>query len=83
VHPDAGTGSDTWYFYLEPKSCALVGHRFHHDEAKRDVEYAVLSDEISGQGLRLPRLRKWYSNQDDQWFVTHTVESIEALASDR
>jgi hypothetical protein len=80
---DVGVGSDTWYFYLDAKNCALVGHRFYHDEAKQDGEYAVLSGEISGQGLRLPRIRKWYRNQDDQWFITHTVESIEALASDR
>lgn len=73
-----GVGKDTWYFYLDSKTCALVGHRFYHDEATRDGEYAVLSDEIAGQGLRLPRVRKWSSNQNGEWFITHTIESIEA-----
>jgi hypothetical protein len=75
---EQGVGSDTWYFYLDPKTCALVGHRFYHDEAAGDGEYTVLSGEITGQGLRLPRLRKWHRNRDGEWFITHTIESIEA-----
>ena len=75
---EQGVGSDTWYFYLDPKTCALVGHRFYHDEAAGDGEYTVLSGEVAGQGLRLPRLRKWHRNRDGEWFITHTIESIEA-----
>lgn len=75
---EASVGSDIWYFYLDRSTCALVGHRFYHNESARDGEYAVLSNEISGQGLRLPRVRKWYRNKDDEWFITHTIESIEA-----
>jgi hypothetical protein len=48
------------------------------DEAARDGEYAVLSEEVAGQGLRFPRIRRWHRNQDDEWFITHTIESIEA-----
>ena len=76
---DVAVGRDTWYFFLDPKTCALTGHRFHHNEAMGDGEYAVLSGETVGEGLRLPRVRKWYRNQDDQWFITHTIESIEGL----
>jgi hypothetical protein len=75
---EEGVGKDTWYFYLDPKTCALVGHRFYHDGAARDGEYAVLNDEIAGQGMRVPRVRKWHKNQDGEWFITHTIESIEA-----
>jgi hypothetical protein len=78
---DSAVGTDTWYFYLDPNTCALLGHRFHHDDAARDGEYAVLSDEIRGMGLRLPRVRKWYGNQDGKWFITHTIESIESIDS--
>jgi hypothetical protein len=75
---DAGVGTDTWYFYLDRETCALIGHRFYHDESARDGEYAVLSEEISGQGLRLPRVRQWYTNKDDQPVITHTILSIVA-----
>jgi Family of unknown function (DUF6503) len=74
---EAIVGGDTWYFYLDRNTCALVGHRFYHNESARDGEYAVLREEVAGQGLRLPRVRKWYRNQDDEWFITHTIESIE------
>jgi hypothetical protein len=73
---EQGVGSDTWYFYLDPRTCALVGHRFYHDEAAGDGEYTVLSGEVAGEGLRLPRQRKWHRNRDDEWFITHTIESI-------
>ena len=75
---DQSVGSDTWYFYLDRQTCALVGHRFYHNESIDDGEYAVLNEEVSGQGLRLPRVRKWHRNQDGEWFITHTVLSIEA-----
>ncbi|HEY7862744.1 MAG TPA: hypothetical protein VIE39_03740, partial [Thermoanaerobaculia bacterium] len=75
---DGTVGTDRWFFYLDPETCALLGHRFFHDEAARDGEYTVLSGEIEGQGLRLPRVRKWYTNKDAEWIITHTVESIEA-----
>jgi len=75
---DAGVGSDIWYFYLDLETCALVGHRYYHNESKGDGEYGVLSEEVSGQGLRLPRVRKWYRNQGNELFITHTVQSIAA-----
>lgn len=75
---DASVGSDTWYFFLDRETSALVGHRFHHDESAADGEYAVFSEEISGQGLRLPRVRRWYRNKGDGPVITHSVLSIAA-----
>ena len=73
---DAAVGSDTWYFFLDPETCALVGHRFYHDEPAGDGEYAVFSEEVSGQDLRLPRVRRWYTNKDNKPVITHTLLSI-------
>ena len=75
---DEKVGSDTWYFYLDRRTCALVGTRFYHDESAGDGEYSVLSEDVSGQGLRLPRVRKWYKNQGDELFITHTILSVVA-----
>src|SRR5262245_43378619 len=69
-------GKDTWYFFFSPDTCSLEGHRFHHDEAKGDGEYAVLSEEATGQGLRLPRVRRWYTNNGGEPVITHTIVSI-------
>lgn len=73
---DEEVGGDTWYFYLERDSYALIGYRFYHDESKNDGEYIVLEGEAEGAGLRLPRHRKWYRHQDDGYLGTDTIESI-------
>ncbi len=72
---DESVGKDTWYFYLDRETHALVGHRFHRASAG-DGEYTVFSEELSGQGLRLPRVRKWHKNRGDELFITHTILSI-------
>jgi hypothetical protein len=76
---EENVGSDTWYFYLDPKTGALVGHRYYHDEAAGDGEFAILSEETTGQGLRLPRIREWRHNRGGDRLITHTVESITPL----
>jgi len=75
---DADVGSDTWYFFLDRDTCALVGHRFHHDESAGDGEYAVLTEEISSRGVRLPRVRQWYSNRGKVPVITHRILSLVA-----
>jgi hypothetical protein len=75
---DKSVGSDTWNFYVDRKTFALVGHLVHRDQSAGDDEYAVLSEEVSGQGLRLPRVRKWHKSQGSEWFITHTIQSIAA-----
>lgn len=74
-----GVGSDTWYFYLDRGTPALVGYRFYHDEAKVDGEYILLEGETTGGGLRLPRKRSWFTNQDRKHLGTDTLTTIEPL----
>jgi hypothetical protein len=61
---DESVGSDTWYFYFDQLTYALVGYRFYHDEAKRDGEYIVLEGETEASGLKIPTKRAWYVNAD-------------------
>jgi hypothetical protein len=72
-------GKDTWYFYLDPSSYALVGYRFYHDETANDGEYILLEQEVETEGLRIPRVRAWYTNADKKYLGTDTLESIERL----
>ncbi|HBL29205.1 MAG TPA: hypothetical protein DD490_20430 [Acidobacteria bacterium] len=74
-----GVGSDTWYFYLDRETSALVGYRFFHDEAKGDGEFIPLEGETTGGGLRLPRQRSWFTNQDRKLLGTDTLVAIEPL----
>ncbi len=59
---DEAVGKDTWYFYVDPHTYALVGCRVYHDESKNDGEYLVFEGEVAQDGLRLPKSRAWYTN---------------------
>lgn len=77
VQYDPGVGSDTWYFYFQPSTHALVGYRFYHDESQNDGEYIVLQNEVQGHGMRLPKSRAWYTHQGDEWLGTDHLLSIQ------
>ena len=70
---DPETGSDTWYFYFNPETFALSAYQFFHDPAKNDGEYILLEGEAQVGGMRLPRTRKWYTNQGDRYLGTDTL----------
>lgn len=76
---DPTVGTDTWYFYFDPSSHALIGYRFYHDEAANDGEYIVLDREVEGGGLRLPKVRAWYTHGDERLLGTDTIQAIERL----
>lgn len=80
---DPEVGGDTWYFYFDPSTYALTGYRFYHDEAANDGEYILLDREQEGAGLRLPKVRSWFTHADDELLGTDTVRSIERHAVDR
>jgi hypothetical protein len=64
---DENVGSDVWYFYLDPATHALVGTRFYHDESKNDGEYLTFERETEHEGIRLPKIRKWYYNSSGEY----------------
>lgn len=75
-------GSDTWYFYFDCESHALVGYRFYHDEAANDGEYVALDGELEatssqGRGPRLPARRAWYTHGDERHLGTDVLVALE------
>ncbi len=78
---DPEVGTDSWYFYFDPETAALVGCRFNHDEAANDGEYLVLDGVIESGGVRLPRHRRWYVNADDRFLGADEVRSFELTPS--
>lgn len=61
---DPEVGTDVWHLDFDPRTWALAGYRFVHDEAAGDGEWITLEGEIEGAGLRLPRTRTWYAHAD-------------------
>jgi len=74
---DESVGSDTWYFYFDQQTYALVGYRFYHDETKRDGEYIVLEGETEAEGMRIPTKRSWYVNADGRHLGDDILVEIE------
>ncbi|MCP4203005.1 MAG: hypothetical protein GY769_13870 [bacterium] len=74
---DEAVGGDTWYFYFDPVTSALVGYRFFHDESKNDGEHITLQDIAAVGVLRLPKRRAWYYNQGGGYLGTDTLVSLE------
>ncbi|MFT6827271.1 MAG: hypothetical protein ACI9Z3_000694 [Roseivirga sp.] len=67
---DAKVGKDIWYFYFNPETYAMEGYRFYHDEAKNDGEYILISGLEIQNGLRIPKDRAWYTNDESKWLGT-------------
>lgn len=79
---DPKVGGDAWDFFFDPKTNALSGYRFFHDEAKGDGEFITLEGEIEcGQGVRLPRARSWFMNKDRKALGTDTITACSVETS--
>ena len=60
-------GDDTWYFYFDPNQYSLEGYRFYHDESANDGEYIILSGIHTESGLKIPKIRKWYTHKEGKF----------------
>ena len=80
---DQEVGTDTWYFYLDPETAQVVGCRFYHDEEANDGEYIVWEGLIESDGVRLPRHRRWYVNEDDRFLGTDEIRGMGLVAVSR
>lgn len=69
-------GNDVWYFYFHPKTYALSGYRFYHDETKNDGEYILLEGETSARDVRLRSRRTWYTHKEDKLLGADILESL-------
>ncbi len=67
---DQEVGEDTWYFYFDPKTYAMEVYQFFHDESKNDGEYIVLKDIEEINGIKMPKIREWYYNKNDEHLGT-------------
>ncbi|MDH3223443.1 MAG: DUF6503 family protein [Gemmatimonadota bacterium] len=73
VSYDADVGTDTWYFHFDPTDYHLVGYKFYHDEALGNGEYILLRNEREVLGMRLPAVRRWFTNADSTYLGTDTL----------
>ena len=72
-------GNDTWYFYFDPKTYAMKVYQFFHDESKNDGEYILLSEMITVNGIKIPKVRAWYYNKGDVYLATDNLRKANSL----
>ena len=72
-------GKDTWYFYINPSTYEMSAYQFFHDESKNDGEYITLEGMVELDGIKIPKLRSWYTNKEDKLLGTDDIARIEKL----
>jgi hypothetical protein len=79
---NATVGKDNWFFYLHPQTYALQAYRFNHGDPESG-EYILLDQEVTVQGIKIPKVRKWYLNKNKKYLGTDTLLKAEPLTSYR
>jgi hypothetical protein len=79
---DPAVGKDNWFFYCDPETSALKAYRFNHGEPESG-EYILLEQELNVNGMKLPKIRKWYLNKDNKYLGTDNLIKAEKLTSYR
>lgn len=70
---DKTVGSDIWYFYFDPKTYAMEIYQFYHDETKNDGEYIILSETAIIGGIKMPKKRAWFTNEENRLLGTDII----------
>ena len=76
VRYDPEVGEDLWYFYFNPDTYAMEAYQFYHDVAKNDGEYILLEGEHRLGGMRIPKIRTWYTNKEEKLLGTDTLQNL-------
>ena len=75
---DPAVGKDAWSFYFNPKTAAMEAYSFHWGEPEAG-EYVLLEEEIVVNGIKIPKVRKWYFTKEDQYLGTDALLKAEEL----
>ena len=50
-------------------------YQFFHDESKNDGEYILLTDEEIINNIKMPKIRAWYTNKDNEYLGTDILKT--------
>ncbi len=79
VNYEESIGKDVWYFYFDPETYAMEMYQFYHDESKNDGEYILLSESLEVSAIKMPRIRAWYYNKNDEYLGTDILNKASIL----
>ncbi|WP_436514939.1 DUF6503 family protein [Ekhidna sp. To15] len=67
---------DIWYFYFDDFSGRMIQYKFYQDAEETKGELITLEDEISVNGIKIPKKRSWYTLPDMKYLGTDILSSI-------
>ncbi len=80
---DPAVGKELWNFYLDPNTNALEGYRFYYEGKPNEGEHIMLNDVLTVDGIKIPKVRKWYLNKDNSVLGTDNLLKAEKLTAHR
>jgi len=76
---DDEVGSDVWFFYFDPTTYAMEVYQFFKGDpdgkGKGTGEYILLSEEAVVNEIKMPAVRAWYYNKNDEYLGTDRLTS--------
>ncbi len=79
---DPAIGKDNWFFYIDNATSAMKVYKFNHGEPGSG-EYILLDEELIVDGIKIPKVRKWYLNKDNSYLGTDNLLKAEKLNAHR
>lgn len=72
-------GVDLWYFYFDPITYAMEMYQFFKKDENGNQKndsglYVVLSQEVTINNIKMPKIRAWYANKGDVYLSTDYLE---------
>lgn len=77
VNYDPGMGKELWTFFVNPKTSAVEAYRFMFN--KDEGEYVLLDETLTIEGLKIPKVRKWYLVKGNKYSGTDNLLKAEKL----
>jgi len=75
---DKNVGSDVWFFYFDPHTYAMEVYQFFkgdpESEGKNTGEYILLEGEELIQGIRIPKIRRWFYNKNNKFLGSDILQ---------
>ncbi len=72
-------GEEVWTFFMDPETSAMQAYRFMFSPGSAEGEYVLLDEIVEVDGMKIPKVRKWFLVKGDQYLGTDKLLKAEEL----
>jgi hypothetical protein len=80
---EPGMGKEVWTFFIDPTTAAMEAYRFMFAPGSDEGEYILLNETLAVEGIKIPKVRKWYLVKGSQYLGTDSLIKAEKLKGHR